>query len=115
MLAPGNRTAAATTQLSGTSPSRQRFLPYGNGAFEPPVGIYFGKPRQIMLVGSVREAAGCLLSGFWPDRGSEAFDRGLWCLTAALQGRCDSDQARLAFEEAAKAAGIFVKRELTTH
>ncbi len=83
--------------------------------FEPPVGIYFGPPGQILLVSTAREAGACLLSGAWPDRHSEDFKRAMWCITAALEGRSDAKLARVAFKEAFRAAGILVDQKLMMH
>jgi hypothetical protein len=83
--------------------------------FEPPIGIYFGGPQQIVLVCSVRDAAACLSSGKWPDRRSEDFKRAMWCITAALEERCDANLARVAFKEAARAAGILADQKLMMH
>jgi hypothetical protein len=74
--------------------------------FEPPVGIYFGQPGQILLVNSANEAEGCLMSREWPDRLSEDFKRAMSCITAAREGHTDANMAQVAFREAARAAGI---------
>jgi hypothetical protein len=83
--------------------------------FEPPVGIYFGPPGQILLVISVGEARACLSSARWPDHRSEDFKRAMWCITAALEERCDAELARVAFKEAARAAGILADQKLMMH
>ena len=115
MLAQANWAAVITAPPLETSAVRRVSCPMATVHFEPPVGIYFGPPGQILLVGIAREAGACLLSGAWPDRHSEDFKRAMWCITAALEGRSDAKLARVAFKEASRAAGILVDQKLMMH
>jgi hypothetical protein len=83
--------------------------------FEPPVGIYFGKMGQTRAVRSVQEAAECLINERWPSHSGEAFEGALLALIAASEGRKNAAQARDAFAEAAREAGILVERKLMMH
>jgi hypothetical protein len=83
--------------------------------FDPPVGIYFGKMGQARAVGSVQEAAECLINERWPSHSGEAFEGALLTLIAASEGRKNTAQAREAFAEAAREAGILVERKLMLH
>ena len=61
-------------------------------------------------VGSVREAAECLL-GLWPEasRGGVSFRTALGACRSCLKGDLSPEAARQAFIEAAMHAGIFVR------
>jgi Protein of unknown function (DUF982) len=86
-----------------------------NLAIEPPVGVYFGKMGRIRVVSSSREAAECLMSERWPSHTGEAIEVAILTLIAVSEGRKDAAQARQAFAEAAREAGILVERKLMMH
>lgn len=71
-----------------------------------PVPIQWGRIGTTRMVTSAQEAAECLLSEDWPAKGSKARFGAQATLLAALEGSASADDARAAFERAAKAAGI---------
>ena len=64
-------------------------------SFEPPVGIYFGKPGQTRVVGSLGEAGECLMSDSWPDHSGVAFKKALITLIAVAEGCASANKGRL--------------------
>jgi hypothetical protein len=78
--------------------------------FSPAVVIKFGRRvgRQ-RIVGSVRTAADCLISG-WPIEGrGEAYRAALQACYEAVAGEIDVEAARQAFLLAAQEVGIYVR------
>ena len=74
-----------------------------------PVRIATDQPGRVRAVGSVREAAECLVAG-WPEKGrGEAYRAALQATYNAIGETLAPEVARLAFIAAAKEAGIFVR------
>ncbi|MET0528401.1 MAG: DUF982 domain-containing protein, partial [Microvirga sp.] len=71
---------------------------------------YNSAAPQWRAVGSVREAAECLL-GLWPEgsRGGVSFRTALDACRSCLKGDLSPESARQAFIDAAMHAGIFVR------
>ena len=75
--------------------------------FRPSVCIEMKQPARSRAVGSVREAAECLLDAGWPKgRRGKAHKAAVGACHAALGGRLDAEAARAAFILAAQEAGI---------
>jgi hypothetical protein len=74
--------------------------------FYPEVPLVLGRERW--NVNSLEQAAQFLMSDDWPLRDSSC-ERAAEMLIKALLGDVDVDEARLAFEAAARKAGILVR------
>jgi hypothetical protein len=78
--------------------------------FRPTVCIATVQPNGLRAVGSVREAAECLLDGGWPKvRRGKAHKAAVGACHAALGGRLDAETVRTAFVLAAKEAELYVR------
>lgn len=64
------------------------------------------------MVTSVREAAECMLGEEWPETRGKADIEARETLLAALEGHASIDDARSAFERAAKSAGILMENAI---
>jgi hypothetical protein len=78
--------------------------------FHPPVSIRFGRqPRNTRNITSAREAAECLMSDRWPVRNGPALEHAARALAELENGLVSAKEARGAFLEAAREAGILVR------
>ncbi len=74
--------------------------------FSPPVSVWIRAPKMIRYnVNNVPRAAELLLTE-WPVEGGKAHRKAQSACLDCLEGRCDADAVRKAFEEAAREAGI---------
>jgi hypothetical protein len=81
----------------------------GTLRFSRLIVIEYGRVGQLRHIGSVREAAECLL-GKWPNEGrGPKFSQALEACHNALAGDGSAESARRAFIAAAKEADIFVR------
>lgn len=74
-----------------------------------PVSIALGRIGLTRIVTSVREAAECILSDEWPRRHGKADTAARKALLGAMEGKVSAEDARAAFEQAAKDAGILME------
>lgn len=65
-------------------------------------------PGAYRVVTGTRQAAECLMN-LWPVSEGQKFESALRAVTAALDGDCTDEDARAAFIEAAKEAGLNVR------
>jgi hypothetical protein len=76
--------------------------------FDEPVKILFGKPGQIRVVSSAREAGECLASSKWPIKSKRKHLAVQRAMAATLEGKQLPLPARKAFEALAKDVDILV-------
>jgi hypothetical protein len=72
------------------------------------VVIETSEPGVLRRVGSVREAAECLVTG-WPATTGTAYRTATKACYVALSGHGTADEVCVAFAEAAREAGIYVR------
>jgi len=75
------------------------------------VVIEWEHPGLYRTVGSVREAAQCLLWGWPPEGRGQRYSIAVQTCRDCLEGKTTMDAARWAFIGAAREAGIFVSED----
>ena len=83
-----------------------------NKLFHLPITLFSGSPGSFRLVTSVKEAGDFLFDG-WAAHDSEKWSRAMLRCDAALQGNGKIDEARAAFVEAIREAGIIANSSQT--
>jgi hypothetical protein len=81
-----------------------------NVLFPAPVAINFGEPGETVLIGSVHEAAECLLSSKWPRTDGPIYEMATRAIRGASEGVVTPLEARRAFADAALEARVMVPR-----